>query len=181
MSELGLSALRIVRDAVTELRRLAGTESATAAVRSLLDSDPSSEPSERRERSIAAELLMVASRGDGRGVVTAFDLYRKGVLAIREGDIPVARRFVAALEEEVVGNTDVDKSHWLHILRGMVALAEQQPAGAVVELRAAGRVGSSPVLRSFGPDLSLAWSLLAVDPDAALSYFKDVAVYWSPA
>ena len=68
-----------------------------------------------------------------------------------------------------------------HIIQGHVHLRQGDIARAESELRAAGTSPGSPQLDSFGPDLSLAWSLLELGRDSAvLDYLHGISRFWSP-
>jgi hypothetical protein len=53
-----------------------------------------------------------------------------------------------------------DRQHMAHILLGYVCLRRGDVDGAASELIRSAQVEATPVLGSFGPDLSLAWQLL---------------------
>lgn len=74
-----------------------------------------------------------------------------------------------------------DRVHTAHIVRGHVALEAGDVAGARRELEAAAAQGSgnAPVLRSFGPDFTLAQRLLAAgEVDAVRGYLGRCATFW---
>ena len=73
-----------------------------------------------------------------------------------------------------------DSFHAAHIMKGLVHFAKGDTNDAISELLLAGATEGSPVLNSFGPDLSLAWKLLAVDGEAVLTYLRAVSRFWSP-
>lgn len=76
---------------------------------------------------------------------------------------------------------DADLVHHAHILRGKVLVQRGDAAAAATELLAAGEPDASPVLGSFGPDLSLAWQLLELGEDVAvIGYLRRIAAFWSP-
>jgi len=76
---------------------------------------------------------------------------------------------------------DDDDVHHANIIRGKAHLAQGDAAAGAAALLAAGDVQGSPVLGSFGPDLSLAWDLLrAGQDDAVIEYLRRVSRFWSP-
>jgi hypothetical protein len=78
----------------------------------------------------------------------------------------------------------LDNLHLAHIVRGRVALAAGDLAGAATALHEAGLQGSdqAPVLRSYGPDFRLARLLFEhgkITP--ILAYLDLCAAFWRPA
>jgi hypothetical protein len=66
-----------------------------------------------------------------------------------------------------------------HELAGRLALAAGDVEAAKTHLLAAGTTPGSPVLGSFGPNMTLARNLLAAgERDAVLSYFAECRAFW---
>ena len=73
-----------------------------------------------------------------------------------------------------------DDTHRANIVLGLAAVRQGDVARAKQYLAAAGRVGSSPVLSSFGPNMQLAEELLQEgERDAVLAYLQDCAAFWT--
>ena len=69
--------------------------------------------------------------------------------------------------------------HCGHVVLGKIAFAQNRLKTAVSQLMAAGRTPGSPQLNSFGPDFSLAQSLLAIGLRAeVLQYIRMVQRFW---
>jgi tetratricopeptide (TPR) repeat protein len=69
--------------------------------------------------------------------------------------------------------------HFGHTVLGLVALAEDNPALAVAELRKSGDTPGSPQLNSFGPTMQLAKALLRQgQADAVLAYLQQCRKFW---
>jgi hypothetical protein len=109
-----------------------------------------------------------------------------GYQMLVEGDLDGALA-VATQLEAVLAVTAVDDwnygnlIHDLHIIRGKVYVARGDVNAACVELLCAGATPGSPQLDTFGPDLSLAWALLAAGQDAeVVHYLRSIAAFWTP-
>jgi hypothetical protein len=109
-----------------------------------------------------------------------------GYLLLRDGDLEGVLALTDALLQEAASTSPDNWNHGnllhhAHVLRGKVFFAQGDVSASAVELLAAGGVSGSPQLDSFGPDLSLAWSLLNSDQDqAVVAYLKGIARFWSP-
>ena len=73
-----------------------------------------------------------------------------------------------------------DDAHRANIVLGLAAVRQGDLEGAKQFLTAAGQVGSSPALSTFGPNMQLAKELLERgERDAVVRYLKDCASFWS--
>lgn len=69
--------------------------------------------------------------------------------------------------------------HFAHIVRGMVALDNDDVRIAVDELAGAGATPGSPQLHSFGPSMELARALLKRgETEAVLNYLRQCRAFW---
>lgn len=69
--------------------------------------------------------------------------------------------------------------HSAHSVRGLLALRNDDRAGAIDELHASGATPGSPQLNSFGPTMQLAIVLLEVgERDAVLRYLDQCSAFW---
>lgn len=67
-----------------------------------------------------------------------------------------------------------DRQHMAHILLGYVCLRRGDVDGAATELIRSAQVEATPVLGSFGPDLSLAWQLLVAGKGDEVAHFAQL-------
>lgn len=87
-----------------------------------------------------------------------------GWRALVAGDLDAAEAVAHELLAEATNEEEVwpegDRRHMAHTLLGHVCLRRGDIDGAAMELVRSAQVEATPVLGSFGPDLSLAWQLL---------------------
>ncbi len=108
--------------------------------------------------------------------------------ALASGGIEQAARYADAILDLAPTCMDdrhrSDRMHSAHIVRGHVAIEAGDVGAAKRELEQAAAQGSeqAPVLRSFGPDFSLAQRLLAIgELEAVRAYLDRCATFWDPA
>lgn len=192
-------ALELTEESVTALvsraTDQAGVEEAIAVLRSAIsEADAVALGGGGFEHSVvkriaAKALLRAASEviaSDGLITAASVPDLVAGRQMLITGDLDSVRALINRLASEL---TFTDRSHWNHgnlvhdlnVLRGFLYLDEgrlQESANALVE---ASTTPGSPQLDSFGPDLSLAWALLAKGQDeAVLTYLREVSRFWSP-
>lgn len=69
--------------------------------------------------------------------------------------------------------------HWGHIYLGKTALKHGDKEGALRHLEEAGKTPGSPQLNTFGPDMTLAASLLEMgETEVVLEYFRACGSFW---
>lgn len=114
-------------------------------------------------------------------------------LALLLGDYEKARRLSQKMLSEagsgvpkafnglrVMGVIDEDVIHHAHLRLGRIALLQNDRETAKRELLEAANVSGSPVLSSFGPNMTLAKELLEKgEKDAVLQYFERCRKFWS--
>ena len=97
------------------------------------------------------------------------------------GDFESAREYALELQKMIPNNRDADAVASVNIVLGRLALRDGKVEKAEKYLLEAGKVPGSPVLSSFGPNMSLAHDLLIAGHSAAvLEYFKLCEVFWNP-
>jgi hypothetical protein len=107
-----------------------------------------------------------------------------GWQAIAAGNLDDAEAFAErmlahAAEERDDGWPADDQRHMAHTLLGFVRLRRGDLDGAEEELIQSAEVSPTPVLRSFGPDLSLAWELLlAGRGEAVVTFAQRFGRFW---
>ena len=85
----------------------------------------------------------------------------------------------AILDANPFGGPDGDLLHRGNTILGRIALIEGDVAGAKEHLVKSGKVPTSPVLGSFGPSMTLASELLALDHrEVVRDYLELCAVFW---
>jgi hypothetical protein len=107
-------------------------------------------------------------------------------LAFETGDMEKARAYAERLLADAQRRKDQkdlwnvgDSVHKGNLILGRIAAIEGRVADAVGFLRASGETTGSPVLGSFGPNMSLAKDLLERgERDAVLAYFEACRVFW---
>lgn len=200
--EVSEFALRLVREATEQMidflrnelsSREASDDAFMLLIKRFMDSDET-DPAGQFSK-LAADLLDSArsvvfpNEPDPVGRVDPRDGYR--LLAERRYSEALA--FANLLEQRAVitdgddgddgdgERSDDDSVHHANIIRGKAHLALGDAAASQAALLAAGDVPGSPVLDSFGPDLSLAWDLLrAGQDDAVIDYLHRISRFWSP-
>jgi TonB family protein len=97
--------------------------------------------------------------------------------AIRAGDLSKAVSY--ADESLSSASHDGDAVHDGNLVLGLVALKNRDIVNARIHLLKAGESTGSPVLRSFGPNMTLAKALLeAGQRDDVLQYFDQCRAFW---
>ncbi len=103
--------------------------------------------------------------------------------ALNDGDFSQ----VAELAHELLSLADEFSDDWNygnarhhgHRLLGQIALANDKIASAKIELLASGDTPGSPQLNSFGPNMSLAKSLLEKgEKECVLTYLEQCGKFW---
>ncbi len=109
-------------------------------------------------------------------------LSRLPVSAFEAGDFKNARVWAAEVLNQAATNQSwmmADPVHHAHIVLGRIALINGDVAEARQRLVQAGRTSGSPVLNSFGPNMTLAKDLLEKgERDAVIKYFELCANFW---
>jgi hypothetical protein len=105
------------------------------------------------------------------------------MLAFEAGDMEKARAYAERLLSSARRQQDSwnlsDSVHKGNLILGRIAAIEGRLADAVGFLRASGETTGSPVLNSFGPNMSLAKDLLERgEREAVLAYFEACRVFW---
>lgn len=178
--EIAARARALVRAAEEELRSLIGADRSAAydAVEPLIAARP--------EDPAALDAINLVLRVGGclpKPEVDAVDLAWE---AIESGDLLAAGSYADELLDEASREDEVWNAanllHAAHIIHGTANRRRGDLAEAARHLIAAGDVAGSPQLDSFGPDLSLAWSLLGTDYEkAVLQYLRSCSRFWSPS
>jgi hypothetical protein len=152
----------------------------------LVDSDDSATPVEHAAFQLYLAAARLAFTEDERDPDNEPDP-DAGYRLLKNGDHLGALTLADRLQE-VLAVTEPDDwnygnlLHHNHIIRGKVFLAQDEIDAASAELLKAGGTTGSPQLDSFGPDLSLAWALLAVGRDADfVRYMRAISAFWTPA
>jgi tetratricopeptide (TPR) repeat protein len=104
-------------------------------------------------------------------------------MAFDAGDIGKARAYAERLLNELGTNRNNwsygDAIHKGNLILGRIAVREGRLADAVTLLRASRDTPGSPVLDSFGPNMSLARDLVERgETEAVLAYFEMCRVFW---
>jgi len=99
------------------------------------------------------------------------------------GDFDTARQYALALQESLkqpeAAWDEVGDAATVHIVLGRLALREGRIEEAKAHLTEAAHGEDSPVMTSFGPNMSLAHDLLlAGENQAVLDYFQACAKFW---
>lgn len=109
-------------------------------------------------------------------------LVRLPVTAFEAGDFKNARAWAVEVLNQAVTKqswTLADPVHHAHIVIGRIALINGDVAEAKQRLVQAGQTKGSPVLNSFGPNMTLAKELLENgERDAVIKYFELCANFW---
>jgi tetratricopeptide (TPR) repeat protein len=104
-------------------------------------------------------------------------------MAFDAGDFGKARAYA----EQLLNELGTDRNNWnygdavhkANLILGRIAVRDGRLADAVTLLRASGETPGSPVLDSFGPNMSLAKDLLERgETEAVLDYFELCRVFW---
>ena len=104
-------------------------------------------------------------------------LSRAGMLAVELGQLNQARLFGKELLR--IGDGDGDAVHKGHTILGRIALRTGGMEAAKSHLLASGKTTGSPVLGSFGPNMTLAQELLEKgERKSVLQYFGLCAKFW---
>jgi tetratricopeptide (TPR) repeat protein len=139
-----------------------------------------------------------AATGDVTEAIAAFSLMERAyamgensrrmladltVMAFDAGDMSKARSYAERLLKEAGTDRDSwnqgDAVHKGNLVLGRVAVVEGRLGDAVMYLRASGQTPGSPVLNSFGPNMSLAKDLLERgETEAVLAYFEMCRLFW---
>ena len=92
----------------------------------------------------------------------------------------VAREYAeAALDSNDDGWNQGNRTRFVHLTLGRIALADGNVKDAKYRLIAASTIQGSPQLDSFGPDMTLAEELLkAGEKEVVLKYFELCAAFW---
>jgi tetratricopeptide (TPR) repeat protein len=100
--------------------------------------------------------------------------------ALAADDIPKARDYAQRLLQQAPTSWNYgDAVHKGNLVLGRIAVREGRIVEAVAHLRASGVTPGSPVLGSFGPNMSLAKELLERgERDAVLAYFEQCRAFW---
>ena len=101
--------------------------------------------------------------------------------AVNTGDLPKASLYANQLLNLAAQNpkNNGDAIHDGNMVLGRVALAQNKALAAAEYLLAAGRTSGSPVLNSFGPNMSLAKALIEDNQrDVVLHYFELCRSFW---
>ena len=103
--------------------------------------------------------------------------------AVEAGDLMTAGKAAKSLLRRALQHKNSyqygNGIHCGHVVLGKIAFAQNRLKTAVSQLMAAGRTPGSPQLNSFGPDFSLAQSLLAIGLRAeVLQYIRMVQRFW---
>ena len=124
---------------------------------------------------------------------TAYHLSRNGserrmwisplmTAAFEAGDSAKAQVWAQEALNQKSTSTDssiADAAHHAHIILGRIALTSNDVAGAREQLLLAGQVSGSPVLGSFGPNMTLAKELLEKgERETVVKYFEECALFW---
>ena len=132
------------------------------------------------EASLALSLMERAYAMDPDHAASLTDL---PAMAFDAGDLDKARTYA----ERLVKQTGSDRTKWNYgdavhkgnLVLGRVAVRQGRLVDAVTFLRASGETPGSPVLGSFGPNMSLAKDLLEHgETDAVLAYFEICRAFW---
>lgn len=104
-------------------------------------------------------------------------------MAFDAGDVKKARAYAERLLKQT-GNDPTtwnygDAVHKGNLMLGRIAVREGRLADAVAFLRASAEIPGSPVLGSFGPNMTLAKDLLEYgEREAVLAYFEMCRAFW---
>jgi hypothetical protein len=195
--DLQQRAVRFVEESTADLVKVASSGSAApddvrerlaSAARSLVVGVSGDAGPAKPIRRAASSLLMTARdgiEGERPSVEGTRLTLESGKVMLAAGDIEgaagVARSMLAMLDQTEVSSWNYGNIvHDAHVMQGLVLFAEGKTREASVELVLAGSSTGSPQLNSFGPDLVLAWQLLAVEGEAVLTYLRSVSAFWSP-
>ena len=104
-------------------------------------------------------------------------------MAYEAGDLPRNQHAIKAMQAFLLTHSSTsygDALHLEHIYLGLFALDNGDTDTAILALLKAGKVPSSPVLKSFGPNMLLAKRLLEADePEAVLQYLRFCKEFWA--
>lgn len=122
------------------------------------------------------------SNGQLTGIPRYSALPKLAKTAVDRGDLARAYAFANELIDSAAKNPKWPQGNAIHdgnMVLGRLALRAGDVAGAKKFLLAAGLSEGSPVLGSFGPNMTLARELLAAgERDAVLEYFSECAHFW---
>ena len=196
LSEFALEALIVLKVTVDQLHRRAAKASLErAALLTLSNSvaelfEGSEKPTAAMLRILEAVLVAVleGTYPELPAPLATSETLRLivGQRRLKAGDVTGARQVCKQLFDEL---ENTDRKSWNYgnlvhdsnILNGFLALNDDRISDAAEALVRAAATPGSPQLNSFGPDLSLAWALLALGEDSAvLAYLKGVSKLWSP-
>jgi hypothetical protein len=99
--------------------------------------------------------------------------------ALKAGADEKAARAAKDLLDGAEKNRSGDAVFTGHTVQGLLALKRGDVAAAGSELLASGKTSGSPVLNSFGPNVSLAKALIERgERDIVLRYFDECRIFW---
>jgi hypothetical protein len=117
-----------------------------------------------------------------KGTEQSILLTRLPVTAFEAGDLKHAREWALEILKQAANGpmlTLVDPVHHAQIVLGRVALVNGDLNEAKERLVLAGQTSGSPVLMSFGPNMSLAKELLEKgERETVIKYFEECATFW---
>ena len=118
----------------------------------------------------------------GKGSPEAADFKELTELALQAQDYEVASSVALERLRDIAmrGCQCNDDVHRANIVLGLAAVRQGKIENAKSYLFAAGRVGSSPALSTFGPNMELAKELLERgERDTVIKYFDACSIFWS--
>jgi TonB family protein len=108
-------------------------------------------------------------------IARRFHIAELAKLAFKAGDLNKASSYAF----ESLGDKGFDGTHDGNMVLGLVAMKRGDVAAARLYLLEAGKSTGSPVLGSFGPNMTLAKALIdAGERDAVLQYFEECRAFW---
>ena len=194
--EISEFALRLSRDAAKQMTAFLRNESTSREssddafmllIRQFMEGDETDAAAQFPK--LAADLLDIAKSAvfpiepDPADLIDSRDVYRLVADHRYAEALALADRLVQ-VAATAGSDGELSEDDWVHhanIIRGKAHLALGDAAASQAALLAAGDVQGSPALKSFGPDLSLAWDLMrAGHDDAVIGYLRRISRFWSP-
>lgn len=116
-----------------------------------------------------------AAMDSGKEYLTLQELTRLAVDAFEAGDTVRAQKYA----QDLARHDDADAIHHGNLILGRLALKNGNVEEAKDRLLAAGKTPGSPVLASFGPNMTLARELLLKgEHEVVLQYFDECEKFW---